>query len=82
MRPKFFFFKEKSCSKSEASKRLLSWWQFSSFFFFNIFTHLFLAALGPHCCRWAFSNCGEWGLLFPEVRGLLIVMASLVKHGL
>ena len=81
MRPKFFFFKEKSCSKSEASKRLLSWWQFSSFFF-NIFTHLFLAALGPHCCRWAFSNCGEWGLLFPEVRGLLIVMASLVKHGL
>ena len=22
-----------------------------------------LAALGPRCCAWAFSGCGEWGLL-------------------
>ena len=31
----------------------------------------------------ALSNCGEWGLLFVVVRGLLIVVASLVaEHGL
>ena len=37
-----------------------------------------MAALGPRCCTWAFSSCGEWGLLFVAVRGLLIVVASLV----
>ena len=31
----------------------------------------FLAALGLHCCARAFSSCGEWGLLFVAVRGLL-----------
>ena len=32
---------------------------------------------------WAFSSCGERGLLFTVVRGLLIVVASLVvEHGL
>ena len=31
----------------------------------------------------AFSSCGEWGLLFIAVRGLLIAVASLVaEHGL
>ena len=30
------------------------------FLFFN----LFLAVLGLHCCLWAFSSCGERGLLF------------------
>ena len=31
----------------------------------------------------AFSSCGEWGLLFVVVRGLLIVVASLAaEHGL
>ena len=30
-----------------------------------------------------FSGCGEWGLLFIEVRGLLTAVASLVmEHGL
>ena len=44
---------------------------------------LFLAALGLRCCMQAFSSCGEWGLLFVVVRGLLIVVASLVvAHGL
>ena len=38
---------------------------------------LFLAALGLHCCTWAFSSCGEWGLLFVAVHGLLIALASL-----
>ena len=36
-----------------------------------------MAALGLCCCAWAFSSCGEWGLLFIAVCGLLIVVASL-----
>ena len=48
-----------------------------------IYYHLFLAALGLRCCAWAFSSCGERGLLFVGVRGLLIVVASLfAEHGL
>ena len=30
---------------------------------FKLFTYLFLAALGLHCCPWAFSGCGKRGLL-------------------
>ena len=45
--------------------------------------YLFLAALGLRCCAQAFSSCGERGLLFPAVRGLLTAVASLVaEHGL
>ena len=47
----------------------------SSVFFFLIFFflfHLFLAALGLHCCAQAFSSYRERGLLFIVVRGLLI----------
>ena len=51
---------------------------FSPFFFLNLFIYLFLAALGLCCCTPAFFSCGEWGLLFVEVRGLLIAVASLV----
>ena len=55
-------------------------------FFINLFIYLcilFLAVLGLHCCVWAFSSCGEQGLLFVAVHGLLIVVASLVaEHGL
>ena len=48
----------------------------------NLFIHLFLAASGLHCCAGAFSSCGEQGLLFIAVRGLLIAVASLVaEHG-
>ena len=43
---------------------------FTPFFFF-------LAALGLRCCTWVFSSCGEQGLLFTAVRGLLIAVASL-----
>ena len=51
--------------------------------FFLIFIYLFLAALGLHCCAWAFSSCGERGPLFAAVCGLLIAVASLVaEHGL
>ena len=52
-------------------------------FFKNKFIFLFLAVLGLHCCVPAFSSCGERGLLFVVVHGLLIVVASLVaEHGL
>ena len=55
-----------------------------SFFKINLFIYLFLAALGLRCCARAFSSCGERGLLFVAVHGLLIVVASLsvVEHGL
>ena len=54
-----------------------------SAFLFNKFIYLFLAALGLPCCARALSSCGEQGLLFVAVRGLLIVVASLVaEHGL
>ena len=50
---------------------------------FIYFIYLFLAVLGLHCCMWAFSSCGEQGLLFVVVHIFLIVVASLVAaHGL
>ena len=50
---------------------------------FKKLINLFLAALGLHCCARAFSSCGEGGLLFVVVCGLLIAVASLVaEHGL
>ena len=58
----------------------------SILFFFNkfiYFIYLFLAAKGLCCCAQASSSCGERGLLFVAVHGLLIVVASLVaQHGL
>ena len=53
------------------------------FFFFKIyllFIYLFLAVLGLRCCVWAFSSCGEQGLPFIAVCGLLIAVASLVAE--
>ena len=56
------------------------------FFFLNkfiYFIYLFLAVLSLRCCVRAFSSCGERGLLFVVVRGLLIAVASLIaEHGL
>ena len=55
----------------------------SPFFFFFYKLILFilvLAVLGLRCCAQAFSSCGEEGLLFVAVRGLLIAMASLVAE--
>ena len=58
----------------------------SAHFFFGIVLYciyLFMAVLGLCSCARAFSSCGEWGLLFVVVCGLLIVVASLVvEHGL
>ena len=42
--------------------------------------YLFLAVLGLCCCVWAFSSCGERGLPFVVVRGLLIAVASPVAE--
>ena len=57
---------------------------FWKIFFFNLFfIYLFLAVLGLRCCAQALSSCGERGLLFVAVCGLLIAVASLVaEHGL
>ena len=42
-----------------------------------------MAALGLRCCTRVFFSCGELGLLFVAVCGLLIAVASLVaEHGL
>ena len=63
---------------------LLTLWVYIFLFFFfliNLFICLFfkfLAVLGRHCCGQAFFSCGEPGLLFVAVRGLLIAVASLV----
>ena len=46
-----------------------------NYLLFIYFIYLFLAALGLHCCVWVFSSCGEWGLLFVVVCGLLIALA-------
>ena len=54
---------------------------FTAQFFKKIY--LFLPALGLRCCTRAFSSCGERGLLFVAVHGLLTVVASLAaEHGL
>ena len=48
-------------------------------FLINLFIYFF-AALGFRCCTRAFSSCGGRGRLFVVVRGLLIVLASLVAE--
>ena len=48
----------------------------STLFFLKLIYFFIFIALGLHCCRWAFSSCGEQGLLFTEVCGLLTVVAS------
>ena len=54
-----------------------------TFIFLIYLFYLFLAVLGLCCCVWAFSSCGEGGLLFITVCSLLIAVASLVvEHGL
>ena len=36
--------------------------------YLSLYLSIFLAALGFHCCAWAFSSCGERGLLCCGVR--------------
>ena len=48
-----------------------------------VYMYVCMAALGLHFSACAFSSCGERGLLFAAVHGLLIAVASLVvEHGL
>ena len=54
----------------------------SFIFYLFIFIYLFLVALGLRCCAWAFCSCGEWGLLFVVVCGLLVVASLVVEYGL
>ena len=59
---------------------IMGWPNVLLFIFKNKLIYLFIyfwAALGLRCCAPAFSSCGERGLLFVAVCGLLIVMASL-----
>ena len=62
------------------SRLAVAWNKSHRNFFLNIilFIYLFRAALGPHCLAQAFSICGERGLLFIAVHGLLTAVASLV----
>ena len=54
----------------------------SIFYVYLLFIYLFLAALGLRCYTRAFFSCGEPGLLYFVVRGLLIAVASfVVEHG-
>ena len=53
---------------------------FFLFYKFIYFIYLFLAALVLHFCAWAFSSCGEWGLLFVVVHRLLIAVASFIAE--
>lgn len=47
--------------------------------FWGLF-YLFLALLGLHCCRQAFSSCGKSGCSPVVVFGFLIAVASLVAE--
>ena len=57
---------------------ILSTALFCFFLKFICFIYLFLAELGLCCHAQAFSSCGKRSLLFIAVRGLLVVVASLV----
>ena len=63
-------------------QKMLSILLCSFFLYINllIYLFLFLAVLGLRCCARAFSNCGEWGLLFFAVCGLLIEVAFLIAE--
>ena len=46
----------------------------------KIFIYLSLAALGLHCCAWAFSSCSEQRYSPVGVSGLLTAVASLIAE--
>ena len=76
---KSLFIREISALSHELQMYFLSTLPFIIFF---LVIYL-LAVLGLCCCVRAFSSCGERGLLFIVVRGLLVAVAALVaEHGL
>ena len=66
---------------SQNSHKCISSIFFSHLLFIYLF-NLVLAALGLHCCAWAFSSFGERGILFVAVRGLIVVASLVAEHGL
>ena len=77
-----FFLHESSCCCWALTTGLPRKSPHESFLFLSMI-YLFMAMLGLHCCIWAFSSCGKWGLLFLAVHRLLTMVASLVeKHRL
>ena len=69
-----------TCDGWKIKKCCIPW---LSLFFKDLFIYSFWGLLGLHRCRQAFSSCGERGLLFVAVVGLLIAVASLaMKHRL
>ena len=50
------------------------------YIYIYLFIYLF-AVLGLCCCARAFFGCGERGLLFVAVHGLLVVASLVVEHG-
>ena len=74
----FFFLLEwkTACYRSQTLSLSLS-------FFFNKFIYLVLAVLGLRCYARVFFSCGERGLCFVAVHGLLIAVVSFaVEHRL
>ena len=64
------------------NKQCISFKLCAGFFFYKFILFIY-GWLGLRCCAQAFSSCGEWGLVFAAVRGLLIAVASLaVEHRL
>ena len=77
------------CGKIFKRKSMALYWPGSVLFILVDDCHpshlpsLVLVTLGLHCRVQAFSSCGEWGLLFTAVHGLLIAVAPLAaKHRL
>ena len=65
---------------SQEMRNLILFYFILFILFCSLLFFFFLAVLGLRCCVWAFSSCGEWGLLFIVVRGLLIAVASLAAE--
>ena len=55
------------------------WWECSMVQPLKNLICLFMTVLGLHCCL-CFSTCGEQGLIFTEVCGLLTEVVSLVAE--
>ena len=54
---------------------------FNKFFLKYLFIYLSLAALGLHCCAWAFSSCSEQWLLLLWSTGSVVVAHGLQSAG-
>ena len=39
-----------------------------------------MVAMGLHCCEWASSSCGEWGVTLVALHWLLIMADSHVEE--